>query len=118
MQEQTTHSAAQHQSDSNPGAKKKIASILIEYGKTILITLCVAFLLKMFVVDAYRIPSTSMENTLQIGNFLLVNKLAYGLQTPRHLPFTTTSVPSYTIPLFHSVHREEVIVFEFPGGKE
>ena len=53
-----------------------------------------------------------------MGDFLLVNKLAYGLHIHRvHFPLTT-SLPSFTLPLFHGVHREDVIVFEFPGGKD
>jgi signal peptidase I len=96
---------------------KKIISTLTEYGKTILITMLAALVLKLFVIDAYRIPSTSMENTLQIGDFLLVNKLAYGLHTPSHIPFTSTSFSSLTLPLFRSIHRGDVVVFEFPGNK-
>ena len=94
-----------------------VASLFIEYGKTILVTLAAALILKMFVVDAYRIPSTSMENTLQVGDFLLVNKIAYGLHSPRHLPFLNLSIPSFKIPLFWDVHRGDVLVFEFPGGR-
>jgi signal peptidase I len=59
-----------------------------------------------------------MENTLQVGDFLLVNKLAYGLHTPRRIPFTSTSLSSFTLPLFRGVHRGDVVVFEFPGGRD
>ncbi len=88
----------------------------MEYGKTILITVIAALLLKVFVLDAYRIPSTSMEQTLQIGDFLLVNKLAYGLRTPRYLPFLAQTIPSFTLSFSQHIHRGDVIVFEFPGG--
>ena len=97
--------------------EKNIASTLIEYSKIILITLITVLVLKLFVVEAYRIPSTSMENTLEVGDFLLVNKLAYGIHTPRRIPFTVISFPSFTLPLFRHVHRGDVIVFEFPGNK-
>jgi signal peptidase I len=83
--------------------------------KTLLFTILVAFLLKLFVVEAFRIPSGSMENTLLVGDFLLVNKLSYGLKSPRYAPFTNLPVPSFTLPLFGSVHRGDVVVFEFPG---
>lgn len=116
--EQSKHNEVTKDTDSSLHKEKNIASTLIEYGKTILITLLAALVLKLFVVDAYRIPSTSMENTLQVGDFLLVNKLAYGLHTPRRLPFTATSFSSFTLPLFRSVHRGDVIVFEFPGGRD
>jgi signal peptidase I len=97
--------------------EKNITSTLLAYGKTILITLLAALVLKLFVVDAYRIPSTSMENTLYVGDFLLVNKLAYGLHTPRRIPLTATPFSSFTLPLFRSVQRGDVIVFEFPGNR-
>lgn len=87
----------------------------LDYLKTILATLLVALLLKTFVLEAFRIPSGSMENTLQVGDFLLVNKLAYGLRTPRYLPMTSLAIPSISLPIFSGVERGEVIVFEFPG---
>jgi signal peptidase I len=116
MPEQSTNNESQNHSADAP-AKNNFASVIADYGKTILITLIAAFLLKIFVVEAYRIPSSSMENTLQIGDFLLVNKLAFGLRSPRHIPLTSASLPSFTIPLYRGVHRGDVVVFEFPGNK-
>ena len=111
MQEQSAHNTSQQR-------EKSIASVIVEYAKIILITLLAAVLLKIFVVDAYRIPSTSMENTLQIGDFLLVNKLAFGLRLPHHLPFVGAQLPSLTVPLFKNALRGDVVVFEFPGNKD
>ena len=116
MQEHSAHSTPQDHSVHAQQKENGLASTLVEYGKTILITVLAALLLKVFVLDAYRIPSTSMENTLQIGDFLLVNKLSYGLRTPRHLPFVAQAIPSFTLSLFQNIHRGDVIVFEFPGG--
>jgi signal peptidase I len=87
----------------------------MSFARTILFTILVAFLLKTFVVEAFRIPSGSMENTLLVGDFLLVNKLAYGLKTPRYVPLTNLAIPSLTLPAFGSVKRGDVIVFEYPG---
>ncbi|MCX6143598.1 MAG: signal peptidase I [Ignavibacteriales bacterium] len=87
----------------------------ISFLKTLLFTILVAFFLKLFIVEAFRIPSGSMENTLLVGDFLLVNKLAYGIRTPRYVPFTNLALPSFTLPLFRSVRRGDVVVFEFPG---
>ncbi|RPI02246.1 MAG: signal peptidase I [Ignavibacteriae bacterium] len=116
MPEQSKQPLESGNTEAVPDGEKNIFSPLIEYGKIFIITLLAALILKLFVVDAYRIPSTSMENTLQVGDFLLVNKLAYGLHTPRHLPFRTTSLSSFTLPFFRSVHRGDVVVFEFPGS--
>jgi signal peptidase I len=46
-----------------------------------------------------------------------VNKLAYSLHTPHHIPFTATSLSSFTFPFFRSVHRGDIVVFEFPGSR-
>jgi signal peptidase I len=118
MLEQSNHNEQTQKTDSSLFKEKDITSTLIEYGKTILITLVAAIALKLFVIDAYRIPSTSMENTLQVGDFLLVNKLAYGMHPPFRIPLTTTSLSSFTFPSFTSVHRGDVIVFEFPGNRD
>jgi signal peptidase I len=79
------------------------------------VTILVAFTLKIFVVEAFRIPSGSMENTLLVGDFLIANKLAYGIKTPRYLPFTNVPIPSLRVPLFRDVRHGDVVVFEFPG---
>ena len=88
------------EANTKPGRRKNTVR---EYVKTILITLAVALTLKMFVIEAYRIPSGSMEKTLLIGDFLLVNKLAYGLRTPQHIPLTNVRVASLAIPLLTKV---------------
>ncbi len=118
MQEQSVNSKYPDRSADTKLEEKNHASALIEYGKTILITVFAALLLKIFVLDAYRIPSASMEQTLQKGDFLLVNKLAYGLHTPRRLPFVAGTIPSFKLSLFQNIRRGDVIVFEFPGGRD
>lgn len=90
---------------------------LLATAKALVITVALALILKTFVVEAFRIPSGSMENTLLVGDFLLVNKLAYGLKTPRYLPLTTQAIPSVTFPAFRSVSRGDVLVFEYPGKR-
>jgi signal peptidase I len=118
MQEHSAHRKDRDHSLPVQHKEKRFLSVLIEYGKTIFFTLLAALLLKIFVLDAYRIPSTSMENTLQIGDFLLVNKLAYGLRTPHHIPFLAQTIPSCSFSPFHTIHRGDVVVFEYPGGRD
>src|SRR5512144_1373418 len=62
---------------------------LWEWTKSIVVALVVWFFLRTFLVEAFRIPSGSMENTLLIGDFLFVNKALYGAEVPlihSHLP--------------------------------
>ena len=62
--------------------KKRARSRVKEYIEAILIALVIAVILRVFVVQAYRVESGSMENTLQVGDFLFVNKYVYHFQDP------------------------------------
>ncbi len=64
-----------------------------------------AVVLRTFVVEAYRIPSRSMERTLLSGDFLLVNKLAYGAEVP---------VWRQRLPAMRTPQRNELVVFDWP----
>lgn len=76
-------------------------------------TLVFATGLKSCIIDAYKIPSASMEPALQIGDYLLVNKFIYGARTPQK--FLYIPLPQIEFPAVRSVRRGDVIVFEFPG---
>jgi signal peptidase I len=78
---------------------------LWEWTKIFWISVALFLVLRTFIVEAFKIPSGSMERTLLIGDFLLVNKLAYGAE----IPFTHKRLPAMREP-----HRGDVIVFESP----
>ncbi len=103
--------------ESATGTKSRLGEF-IRVGRDVLqiagATLFIVFFLKTFVIEAYRIPTSSMENTLLVGDFLLVNKFQYGATTPRTIPFTDISVPFARLPAFTQPQRGDVIVFEFP----
>lgn len=71
--------------------------------------------IKTFVIEAFRIPTGSMENTLKAGDFLLVTKLAYGVSTPKYLPFTNIEIPYFSFPAITEPRINDVLVFEFPN---
>ena len=73
--------------------------------KSIAGTIAIFLVLRTFLIEAYRIPSGSMIPTMLIGDWLFVNKLAYG----PHIPFTHTSLPGYADP-----QRGDIVVFESP----
>ncbi len=84
---------------------KKESSLLREYVNTAVYAVVLTLVLRVFVVQAFRIPSGSMLNTLLIGDFLFVNKFEYGAK----IPFT-----SWRLPGIDSPRRGDVIVFQYP----
>jgi signal peptidase I len=80
-------------------------SLLKEYVEALAVAVILALVIRSSVIQAFKIPSGSMLETLQIGDHLLVNKFLYGLK----LPFTNIVVLPVSDPGF-----QDVIVFEFP----
>ena len=74
---QNSQKAQESQDDQSPRKKRKARSFWRELPLLIVIALAIALLIKSFVVQAFFIPSSSMENTLDIGDKVLVNKLIY-----------------------------------------
>lgn len=94
----------------------KKPGIISEYAQALSIAVLVALLLRIFVVQAFRIPTSSMKDTLLIGDFLLVNKFIYGARTPDHIPGTGLRIPQIRLPAFRTPKRGDVIVFRFPAN--
>src|ERR1044071_8580954 len=80
-------------------------AVFWEWTKVFQIAVLAFLLIRTFLVEAFKIPSGSMEHTLLVGDFLLVNKLVYGAE----VPFTHSRLPRVREP-----HRGDVIVFEWP----
>ncbi len=91
-----------------PGAQRyrdAITQLAIEWIKSIVIAFILFMFIRTFLIEAYRIPSGSMEKSLLVGDFLLVNKAVYGA----HLPFTRKDLPSFAEP-----KRGDIVVFVPP----
>jgi signal peptidase I len=59
-----------------------------------------------------------MENTLLVGDFLLVTKFTYGATSPRNVPFTNIRIPYFKLPGFKNPKLGDIIVFDFPGDRD
>ena len=79
-----------------------------EWFEALIIAAIFATILRVFVVESYRIPTGSMESTLLAGDFLFVNKYVYG---PK-IPFTDIRLPGVK-----KVDRGDIIVFKFPKDR-
>jgi signal peptidase I len=112
-----------------PGSKSKVK----EWGDSILFALIAASIIRTYVFEPFQIPTGSMEKTLLVGDFLFVNKLAYGPKvpvTPLSFPLVHNTVPwvnirsystletgNYTrLPGFGKINRNDVVVFNYPSG--
>jgi signal peptidase I len=87
-------------------AKKK--SKVREYAETLVIALVIALFVRSFVVQAFKIPSSSMEPTLLVGDHILVNKFIYGIRIP---------VIGKKVFPFSQPRRGDIIVFIFPNDR-
>lgn len=95
---------------------------LREIAEAIVIALVLALVIRTFVIQAFKIPSGSMEDTLLVGDHIVVSKFAYGIQVPKpaiikvfgaSIPFFETKL----IPSWGKVELGDVIVFRFPGDR-
>jgi signal peptidase I len=89
--------------EEEPETRKK--SKLRENVEAILVAVVLALFIRTFVVQAFKIPSGSMKNTLLIGDHILVNKFIYGVK----LPFVGTTIIPISAP-----KRGDIVVFRFP----
>ncbi|MGH7781844.1 MAG: signal peptidase I [Candidatus Binataceae bacterium] len=91
-------------------------SIPREYAEALIIALVLAIVIRTFFVQAYKIPSGSMEPTLLVGDHILVNKLIYGLRVPDSLLGLDISALPLGKYLFRiePIHHGDVVVFVFP----
>lgn len=115
------------------GEKPIARSAVREWADAIVFAVVAATLIRIFVAEAYMIPTPSMEKTLLVGDFLFVSKFHYGARvpnTPIALPFVHHTIPVFncksylewiklpykTLPGFQHVKRNDMVVFNFPAG--
>jgi signal peptidase I len=114
---------------------KKKKSAVREWWDAIVFAVVAATLIRWLIMEAYTIPTPSMENSLLVGDFLFVSKFHYGTRTPRtplQIPLTHQKIwftdipsyvkwiqlPSYRLPGISSVKNGDVVVFNVPRIEE
>ncbi|WP_053404301.1 signal peptidase I [Persicobacter sp. CCB-QB2] len=110
---------------------KKKKSFFREWADAIVFAVIAATFIRWLFMEAFTIPTPSMEHSLLVGDFLFVSKMHYGARTaatPLQVPLTHqkiwgTDIPSYSdkiqlpqyrLPGFSEVKRNDVVVFNFP----
>jgi signal peptidase I len=110
-------------------------SFMREWADAIIFAVVAATIIRTFVIEAYKIPTTSMEGSLLAGDFLFVSKLNYGARTPitpvafpfahHTMPFglgqaysKIVQLPYYRMPGFEKIERGDVVVFNYPGDAQ
>lgn len=119
-----------NQSQRGPVAKTKIR----EWVDAIIFAVIAATIIRTFLIEAYTIPTSSMEKSLLIGDFLFVSKISYGPKvpnTPIAFPFVHHTMPKtqnvksyvewiklpyYRFPGYTKVKRFDAVVFNYPDG--
>jgi signal peptidase I len=90
-------------------APRQKKSAIRDWTEALIVAGVLALIIRTFVVQAFKIPSGSMEDTLLIGDHLLVNKFIYGMQVPGvDGRFLTIREPE----------RGDIVVFEFPEDRD
>jgi len=110
----------------------RVLQAAIEWTAILILAIVSSFLIKVLFVEAYKIPTPSMEETLLAGDYIFVSKLAYGPrlpETPLAIPFyhnklrsgrksysERIKMPYKRLQGFSNVKRNDIIVFNFPEG--
>jgi signal peptidase I len=106
---------------------------LREWAEAIIFAVFAAAFIRMFLIEAYVIPTSSMEDSLLVGDFLFVSKAHYGIRTPQTIamvPLLHNRIPGlntesylekpkldyYRLPALETIDRNDLIVFNYPEG--
>ena len=91
---------------------------IVEFFRQLFWAAIAAFFIITFIIQNTRIPTGSMEDTILVGDFVLVNKFIYGSSSPKYIPFTEIEIPFFRLPAFKEPQRKDIVVFEYPGDRD
>ena len=94
--------------------KPSSGDVIKEYVKQIVVAVFLAILIRATLVQAYHIPSGSMEDTFLEGDYVLGDKLTFGTQVPDRLPILNLKLPSFRMPGFRDPRQGDLVIFEYP----
>ncbi len=83
----------------------------LQWVKVIFVSLLIAFFIRCFIFESFRMPSSQMENAILPGDFICVNKLAYGIKTPA----IKEKIPQVCYFCTRSLKRNEIVLYKYNG---
>lgn len=83
--------------------------------KILVLVIIIVLVLKSFIIDAFRIPTGSMKDTLLEGDFILVNKTAYSISTPHQIPFWGKRLARTELISTGNPEFNDIVAFEIPS---
>jgi signal peptidase I len=96
--------------------------VVLEYTRAIGLAVLLALVIRQLVIQAFRIPTGSMERTLLVGDFLFVNKFLYGAKTPERIRLfghtLVRDLPVLKLPALRQPRQGDIIVFEYPQDRD
>lgn len=113
---------------------KKKPSIVREWTEAIVFAVIAATVIRTFFIEAFTIPTSSLEKSMMVGDYLFVSKMSYGAKIPNTplsfpfahhtLPLTKNTksylewfkLPYFRLPGFGSVKNNDIVVFNYPDG--
>jgi signal peptidase I len=126
----------QVEEESKDKTPKKKKSVTREWFDSILFAVIAASLIRWLLFEPFQIPTSSMENSLLVGDFLFVSKIHYGARTtktPLQIPLTHQTIwgtdstksyldwiqlPQFRLPGFSDIQRNDIIVFNYPAEEQ
>ena len=126
----------QIEEESKDKTSKKKKSVAREWFDSILFAVIAASLIRWLLFEPFQIPTSSMENSLLVGDFLFVSKIHYGARTtktPLQIPLTHQTIwgtdstnsyldwiqlPQWRLPGFSDIERNDIIVFNYPAEEQ
>lgn len=113
---------------------KKKPSVVRDWTEAIVFAVIAATVIRTFFIEAFTIPTSSLEKSMMVGDYLFVSKMSYGAKVPNTplsfpfahhtLPFTDNkksyiewfSLPYFRLPGFGKVENNDIVVFNYPDG--
>lgn len=98
--------------------KKTFGEKVKDFIESLLFAAVAALFIITFIIQNTRIPTGSMEDTILVGDFVLVNKFIYGASSPKYIPFTEIELPFFRLPALKEPKAKDIVVFEYPGDRD